>query len=89
MPDRPIKLTVPSVDTGFAEIKADGALVGFATADFYWRWTAKLLTHAGERTGGYADVVTAGSLRELRAALRERLAEKGPWWVMPEREWTT
>jgi hypothetical protein len=80
MPDRPVKLTVPSVDIGFAEIKADGILVGFATADFWMDWTAKLLTHAGERGGGYADVVTAASLRELRAALRERLAEKGPWW---------
>lgn len=83
MPDRPIKLTVPPVDPGFAEIKANGVLVGFATADFYRRWTAKLLTQAGNRNSGYADVVIKASLRELRAALRDRLAEKGPWWTTP------
>ncbi len=80
MPPRPVKLTVVSIDVGMAEVRANGVLAGIATADHWWRWTARLLAVAGQRNGGDAGEVTRDSLRELRAALRERLASEGPWW---------
>jgi hypothetical protein len=77
MTDRPVKLTVRSADVGFAEVYADGALAGVVTADYWLNWTAKLLTHADNRFGGYAGVATKRSLRELRAELRRKRRRMG------------
>ena len=79
-PDRPVRLTVASVEPGFAEIKADGAVVGIAFADFYMRWTVRLFPAPGQRIRDAVEPFRLGSLVLVRAEVRRMLAEEGPWW---------
>ena len=80
-PDRPVRLTVVSTDSGWAVIRAAGLRVGHVRRD-YSKWTAWLWSHAEDRSGGYADApVTRAALGDLRADLRERAELKGPWWT--------
>ena len=78
---RPVKLTFPAVEPGWCSIRADGVLVGTAMADFYLRWTARLWVVAEQRDTGKAGIVERDSLRDLRAELRRRVEEEGPWWA--------
>jgi hypothetical protein len=89
MPASP-RLTFPAYDTGAADILADGLCVGFCldegggTRGYPRRWRAYLYPAAqAKRTPRPAkcEEVTAGTLRELRRLLRERVADNGPWWV--------
>ena len=80
MPERPVKLTFPSDDQGWASILADGVKVGHIMRGNRC-WQARLWNEAGWLEGGYADApVVREYLRELRADLRERVELKGPWW---------
>ncbi len=80
-PDRPVRLTFPSTDQGWAAILADGVKVGHICRGNRC-WEARLWNEAGNREGGYADApVVREYLRELRADLRERVELKGPWWT--------
>lgn len=82
MPDRPVRLTVPSNDEGWARIVADGVQVGHVNRGGNGRWQAWLWAHAGDHAGGNADVpVVRGRLGDVRAVLRERVEQRGPWWV--------
>lgn len=79
-PDRPIRLTFPSNDIGWALILADGLKVGHCVAGFS-SWTAYLWCKPGDNFTGYGDVpVSRPRLADLRAELRERVENKGPWW---------
>jgi hypothetical protein len=82
MADRLPWLTFPAYDVGAADILADGKSVGFALAEF-WNWRAYLYPAAQDRRMPRPDEceeVTAGTLGELREALRKRFADEGPWW---------
>lgn len=81
MADRPVKLTFPRNDQGWASILADGVTVGHVERGNRC-WHARLWNEPGNRNGGYADApVVREYLRELRAELRERVELKGPWWT--------
>lgn len=80
-PEPPVRLTCPSNDTGYARILADGVQVGYVRRT-HRAWEARLFAEAENRHGGWADApVTRPTLREMREALRERVAEKGAWWT--------
>jgi hypothetical protein len=81
---RPVRLTFPSYDFGGARIIADGKQeVGRVLAEFTG-WRAFLWDQADPPPGQFnphdMESVWRERLREVRAALRERFAEKGPWW---------
>jgi hypothetical protein len=85
-PDRPVRLTFPSNDIGYARIMADGLQVGNALKGTRL-WRAFLWAHAEDRHGGYADApVTGERLSDIRTELRERVEMKGPWWVLGDEE---
>lgn len=78
---RPVRLTFPSYDEGCADIMAAGRRAGICL-DEGNGWRAYLypeLTDRRIRVMG-CEEVTARTLGELRAALRERVTTKGPWW---------
>lgn len=78
---RPVRLTVPGNDEGWARILADGVQVGHVRRG-YRAWEAQLWAHAGDHAGGNADVpVVRGRLGDVRVVLRERVASTGPWWA--------
>jgi hypothetical protein len=84
--DTPVRLTFPSYDRGAVDIMADGKCVGFALAEF-WNWRAYLFpVSVDSRAGRPADCeeVATQVLADLRRVLRERVAERGPWWESPE-----
>jgi len=76
------RLTFPAYDVGAADILADGESVGFCLAEF-WCWRAYLYPAAQDRRirTGKCEEVTAGTLRDLRRLLRERVDGEGPWWA--------
>jgi hypothetical protein len=80
---KPVLLTLPSYDIGAARIIADGKYqVGHVLGEFYgvraYLWPA-----ADERPGNPYEVEQAWFplFRDARRVLRERVAEKGPWWT--------
>ena len=74
-----MKLTLPARDDpGSCLINVDGKMVGHVMQG-YDSWTAYLWTHPG-CWDSRVPRVTAPLLRDIRVALQERLAEKGPWW---------
>lgn len=84
-PERPVRLTFPSYDSGGARIIADGKHeVGRVLADFSG-WEACLWTEADPKPGQFnpndMEKVWRPSLGEVREALRERVAARGPWWT--------
>lgn len=81
-----MKLTLPATEPGCCRVVADGLDVGFTaqhTEEYdgsEWTvWSAHLWTDLSDPDGA-GLVVTRPTLRELRAALRERLETEGPWW---------
>jgi hypothetical protein len=60
----------------------DGLLVGDVLSG-YASWTARLLAEGGNLHGGYAGQADGRRLKDVRAKLRRRLAENGPWWAAP------
>jgi hypothetical protein len=85
-PERPVQLTFPAYDVGAARIDADGRQVGHVLADDVRQWHARLWPRPDMRPFTMADLeametVICPTLREVRAVLRERVAEKGPWWT--------
>lgn len=83
--ERPARLTFPPYDMGGARIIADGRHeVGRVLAEFTG-WRAFLWPEADPKPGQFNphDVEAVWRLRlgDVRAALRERVAEKGPWWT--------
>jgi hypothetical protein len=80
MPDRPVRLTFPSYDTGAAWIVADGVRVGHVLADDKWDWRARLWLVAEKPGEGFAGEVVGGKLAATRVLVRAELAERGPWW---------
>ena len=82
MPDRPVKLTFPRAEPYGYNIMAGGRQVG-KIVEGYADWEAYLWCEPGPRFTGYADLpVVRPRLAEVREALRERVAEKGPWWTV-------
>jgi hypothetical protein len=82
---RPVRLTFPPYDQGGAHIIADGEReVGRVLAEFTG-WRAFLWPEARPAPGQYnphdVEDVWRPTLRGIRAALRERVAEKGQWWT--------
>jgi hypothetical protein len=83
-----VKLTMPSYDPGACRIMVDGRKVGYALARF-WDWEAFLWVEADQadpRAIVKDGHVTRRTLRSLRAELRRRLAEDGPWWKVPDED---
>lgn len=84
-PARPVRLTVSPVEPGYAKIRADGIQVGYALTVWDGRdvqrgaWEAHLWPVAGVHEAGGVTVKRL-RLHELRAELRRRLDEGGPWW---------
>ena len=89
-PERPIRLTFPVYDFGGARIIADGKHevgrvlaggTGLAGGDGWraWLWPEADL-RAGRIDLNSTETVWRKTLREVRAVLRERVAEKGKWW---------
>lgn len=81
MAGRPVRLTFPSNDIGWARIMAGDVQVGYVHRAGRG-WHASLWTEAGNRNGGRADAPVAGRrLEDLRVYLRKRVETKGPWWT--------
>ena len=80
MPDRPKRLTVAPVEPGFAEIKADGTVVGCAMADYWNDWKVYLFTGPSLRDTYAVEPYVLGSLAAVRADVRKRVESDGPWW---------
>jgi hypothetical protein len=78
---RPPRLTFPSYEPGGVRILAGGKRAGFALAEFSG-WRAYLFPALSDRPGRPegCEEVTGKTLGDLRRVLRERVAEKGPWW---------
>lgn len=88
-----MKLTVVTYGgpgEGLARIMVDGRQVGHAVTvwaphKYNGAWQASLWPVADRRPGPDARVtLTRLRLAELRAELRRRLAEDGPWWSEQE-----
>lgn len=78
----PVRLTFPACGEGGACILADGVRVGHVHRGSNGRWAAVLWNQAGSRDGGFADApVVRPRLRDMRAYLRGRVEQRGPWWV--------
>ena len=60
---------------------AGGKQVGHCLADHRMRQTAYLWLVPGKPGEGFAGKVKAVNLALLRAAVRGRLADGGPWWA--------
>jgi hypothetical protein len=84
------RLAFPAYGPGCAGILADGESVGFCLDEgggaygYSKRWRAYLYPAAqAKRTPRPAkcEEVTAGTLRDLRRLLRERVDGEGPWWT--------
>ena len=78
---RPVRITFPSYDLGAADIMAFGKNAGICL-DEGNLWRAYLYASLSDRRirlGGEEEV-TARTLGELRAVLRERVDLKGAWW---------
>ena len=80
--EKPLRLTLPAYDRGAADILADGRQVGIALAEFKG-WRAWLYLAAQDRRirPEGCEEATGRTLGELRAALRKRVADEGPWWT--------
>jgi hypothetical protein len=79
-PDLPVRLTFPSYDIGAARIMAGDLQVGHVLGE-YWLWRAHLWAVADDFTCALsAEQVTAPKLADIREKLRQRIADKGPWW---------
>ena len=79
--ERPVRLTFPRSEPYGYRIMAGGEQVG-KIVEGYEAWEAYLWCEPGPRFTGYADVpVHRVRLGDLREALRERVALKGPWWT--------
>jgi len=85
----PARLAFPAYDIGAADIRSGGKCVGFCLDEGGGahgrarRWRAYLYPAAQDRRTPRPEVceeVTARTLGELRAALRKRVADEGPWW---------
>jgi hypothetical protein len=79
---RPVHLSFPAYDIGAADIMADGKNAGICLDEGQRRWRAYLypaLSVSRIRVDR-CEEVTAGTLGELRRALRKRVADEGPWW---------
>jgi hypothetical protein len=79
--DKPVRLTVVSYEPGAARIMADRKYqVGLVLGEFYC--TRAYLWPAADKWPNprEAEEVTFRRLRDARRGLRERLAERGPWW---------
>lgn len=78
------KLTFPATDVGSADIMYGPTIVGHVLGTFH-AWEAILWPVANRRPNPQnCEVVERPLLRDLRADLRRRLAEDGPWWSEPE-----
>jgi len=74
-----VNLTLPARgDPGSCLINVDGKTVGHVMQGFY-SWTAYLWT-SPDCWDNRVPIITAPLLRDIRAALQERLAAEGPWW---------
>jgi hypothetical protein len=81
-PDRPVRLTFPSYDIGAARIMAGDLQVGHVLGE-YWCWRAWLWPIADDFGGALTgEQVTGKNLSAVREKLRQRVADKGPWWVL-------
>lgn len=83
----PGKVTLSVVEPGARSIYVGRLKVGhaFTVWDDRDRWNGSWRAHLWCRASeveypGGAGVVKAFRLRDLRAELNRRLAEKGPWW---------
>ena len=80
-----MKLTMPAVEPGNRDIRADGVKVGFAidvwdSQDPYnGAWEARLYGSVTVPCEIVA-IVNRLRLRDLRAELQRRLDTDGPWW---------
>ena len=77
-----MKLTLPPYDIGATDIRVDGRKVGYALGEFHG-WRAYLwadLAGTEEYPDPSEQVYVRGRLKDLRARLRARLEETGPWW---------
>ena len=81
MPPDPARITVAAVEPGFAYVRADGVIVGHATADHQQRWTARLWRLPDSLSGGFCGEVEAAGFPALRETLTARYADDGPWWT--------
>lgn len=68
----------PRGDPGSCLIAVDGQAVGHVLQG-YNSWTAYLWPKP-EKWDPFAPVITGPRLRDIRAALNERLSLEGPWW---------
>lgn len=84
------RLTFPAYAPGAADILTGGRGVGFCLDEgggsygYAKRWRAYLYPAVQDRRmpkPENCEEVTARTLADLRAALRERVALKGPWWA--------
>lgn len=77
-------LTIPASDVGSADIMFGRTIVGHVLGTFH-AWEAILWPHPNRRPNPrLCEVVERPLLRDLRAELRRRLAEDGPWWTEPQ-----
>lgn len=73
-------LTFPATDIGSADIRYGDRTVGHVLGTFH-AWEAVLWPVADQRPNpARCEVVERPLLRNLRAELRRRLDEDGPWW---------
>lgn len=78
-----VRLVFRPYDVGAADILVCGKHAGICLDEGAGRWRAYLyraLSSSRIRLGGEEEV-TARTLGELRRVLRERVAERGPWWT--------
>jgi len=81
-PERPVRLTFPRCEPYSYSIMADGQQVG-KIVEAFANWEGWLWCVPGPRFTGYAGPpVVRARLGEVREALRERVAERGPWWTV-------
>jgi len=83
-----VNLTMPSIGHGVCRILVNGHRVGVALGRYH-DWQAQLWpvpdATPDERPYPCRTVVERRLLRDLRAELRRRLDEDGPWWT-PRKE---
>lgn len=75
-----MRLTLPSIGYGTCQIRVDGRQVGHVLGR-YWDWQAFLWPTPDVRPYPCDRTVERPRLRDLRAELRRRLDEDGPWWT--------
>lgn len=82
-PETAITLTLPAAGFGIRRIVADDHQVGVAR-NHSGEWRGELWPVADQPPESPVDTVERWGLTELRAELRRRLDEDGPWWTVRE-----